>query len=159
MHIILKRYRGSREISVRKGQGWKLLFNVCELYGFGRRCMRNNHDTATWAQRYLGKPLSLNTVRKAIWGCIMQGENRASNKNIRFTGPELISVEAHSVERWVLVSASCLGWKWATGWNTNTSIFSGLRLHQGCFPSVRYYTRWASKNTHAAIKQQRFPGS
>lgn len=54
-HNIVKRFRGSGEISVRKGQ-WKPLLNVCDLWALRLHCMRNHHVTmlniVTWAQEY-----------------------------------------------------------------------------------------------------------
>ena len=61
VHNILKRFRESGEISVRKGQGRKPLLNAHDHQAPRRYCLRNYHATminlATWAQEYFGKSL------------------------------------------------------------------------------------------------------
>ena len=73
VHNIVKRFRESGEISVRKGQGRKPLLNARDHRALRRYCLRNRHatmmDIATWAQEYFGKSLSLNTVRRCIKKC------------------------------------------------------------------------------------------
>ena len=69
----MKRFRESGEISVRKGQGWKLLLNSRDHRTLRRYCLKNCHatmmDIATWAWEYFGKSLSLNIVRRCIKKC------------------------------------------------------------------------------------------
>ena len=63
VHIIVKRFRESGEISVRKVQGWKPLLNACDHRALRRYCLRNHHatmmDIATWAQEYFGMQLEI----------------------------------------------------------------------------------------------------
>lgn len=67
---IVKRFKETGEISVRKGQGRKPLLNVRELRALWRYCIRNRHSTVmditTWARDYFKKTLSVNTVRRCI---------------------------------------------------------------------------------------------
>ena len=73
VHNIVKRFRESGEISVRKGQGRKPLLNARDHRALRRYCLRNRHatmmDIATWAREYFGKSLSLNTVHRCIKKC------------------------------------------------------------------------------------------
>lgn len=73
VHNIIKRYRESGEIIVRKGQGRKPILNARALRIFRRHCVTHRNSTitdiATWAREFFGKPLSLNTVRRCIQKC------------------------------------------------------------------------------------------
>ncbi len=71
MHNIIKRFKESGGISVRKGQGRKPKLNNRDLRSLRRRhCIKNRHssisDITTWAQDYFGKPLSSTTIRRYI---------------------------------------------------------------------------------------------
>ena len=65
---IVKSFKKSLEILVRKGQGWKPLLNARD-----HRALRRYHatmmDITTWAWEYFGKSLSLNTVRRCMKKC------------------------------------------------------------------------------------------
>ncbi len=69
IHNIVKRFRGSSEISVCVGQGRKPQVNVHDLW----HCIRNGHavvlNIATCVEEYFGKLLSLNTVCRCINKC------------------------------------------------------------------------------------------
>ncbi len=62
VHNIIKRFKESGGISVRKGQGRKPKLNNRDLRSLRRHCIKNRHssisDITTWAQDYFGKPLS-----------------------------------------------------------------------------------------------------
>ena len=102
VHNIVKRYRESGEISVRKGQGWKPRLNVYDHPALDRRyCLRNHQaimmDIATWAREYLGKSLSLNTVHLFIKKCNLKlycAKRRhlliLRRNAAEFSGPEVI---------------------------------------------------------------------
>ncbi len=70
VHNIIKRFKESGEISVRKGQGRKPKLNNRDLRSLRRHCIKNPHssisDITTWAQDYFGKPLSSTTIRSYI---------------------------------------------------------------------------------------------
>ncbi len=66
VHNIIKRFRETGEISVRKGQGRRPLLDAC-----GLRAHRHDSaiDITKWALQYFQKPLSVNTIRRAICRC------------------------------------------------------------------------------------------
>ncbi len=65
--------KDSEEISVRKGQGQRPLLDVCGLQALRRYCSSHRHDSVIditkWAQEYFQKPLSENTIHRAIYRC------------------------------------------------------------------------------------------
>ncbi len=73
VHNIIKRFRETGEVSVRKGQGQRPLLDVCGLRALRRHCITHQHDSVIditkWAQEYFQKPLSVNTIRRAICRC------------------------------------------------------------------------------------------
>ncbi len=58
---------------LRKGQGWRPLLDAHGLRAFRRHCITHRHDSVIditkWAQEYFQKPLSVNTIRRAICRC------------------------------------------------------------------------------------------
>ncbi len=70
VHNIIKRFRESGEISVRKGQGRRPLLDARGLRALRWHCITHRHDSVIeitkWAQEYIQKPLSVNTIRRAI---------------------------------------------------------------------------------------------
>ncbi len=73
VHNIIKRFKESGGISVRKGKGRKPKLNNRDLRSLRRHCIKNRHssisDITTWAQDYFGKPLSSTTIRSYIHKC------------------------------------------------------------------------------------------
>ncbi len=73
VHNMIKRFKESGGISVCKGQGRKPKLNNRDLRSLRRHCIKNRHssisDITTWAQDYLGKPLSSTTIRSYIHKC------------------------------------------------------------------------------------------
>ncbi len=69
----MKRFRETGEISVRKGQGWRPLLDARGLWALRRHCITHWHDSVIditkCAQEYFQKPLSVNTIRRAICRC------------------------------------------------------------------------------------------
>ncbi len=65
--------RETGEISVRKGQGRRALLDAHGLRALRRHCITHRHDSVIditkWAQEYFQKPLSVNTIRRAICRC------------------------------------------------------------------------------------------
>ncbi len=73
VHNIIKIFIETGEISVRKGQDWRPLLNACGLRALRRHCITHRHDSdidiTKWAQEYFQKPLSVNTICRAICRC------------------------------------------------------------------------------------------
>ncbi len=73
VHNIIKIFRETGEISVRKGQGRRPLLVACGLRALRRHCITHRHDSVIditkWAQEYFQKPLSVNTICRAICRC------------------------------------------------------------------------------------------
>ncbi len=72
VHNIIKRFRETGEISVRKGQGWRPLLDAYGLRALRRHSITHRHDSVIditkWAQEYFQKPLSVN-ISRAICRC------------------------------------------------------------------------------------------
>ncbi len=70
---IIKRFRETGEISVRKGQGQRPLLDARGLWALRWHCITHRQDSVIdiikWAQEYFQKPLSVNTIRRAICRC------------------------------------------------------------------------------------------
>uniref|UniRef100_A0A803JIP4 Transposase Tc1-like domain-containing protein n=1 Tax=Xenopus tropicalis TaxID=8364 RepID=A0A803JIP4_XENTR len=73
VHNIIRRFRESGTISVRKGQGRKTILDARDLRALKRHCTTNRNATVKeiteWAQEYFQKPLSVNTIHCAIHLC------------------------------------------------------------------------------------------
>ncbi|KAI4878399.1 hypothetical protein NFI96_006325 [Prochilodus magdalenae] len=73
VHNIIKRFRESGTIAVRKGQGGKTLMDARDLRALKRHCTSNRNATVKekteWAQEYFQKALSVNTIHRAIRRC------------------------------------------------------------------------------------------
>ncbi len=73
VHNIIKSFRETGEISVRKGQGRRPLLDARGLRALRQHCFTHRHDSVIditkWAQEYFQKPLSVNTIRHAICRC------------------------------------------------------------------------------------------
>ncbi len=58
---------------MRKGQGQRPLLDARGLQALRRHCITHRHDSVVditkWAQEYFQKPLSVNTIRRAICRC------------------------------------------------------------------------------------------
>ncbi len=63
VHTLIKRFRETGEISVRKRQGRRPLLEACGLRDLRRHCITHRHDSVIditkWAQEYFQKPLSV----------------------------------------------------------------------------------------------------
>ncbi len=84
VHNIIKRFRETGEMSVRKGQGWRPLLDARGLRALRWHCITHQHDSiidiTKWAQEYFQKPLSVNTIRRAICRCQLK-RYRAKRKS------------------------------------------------------------------------------
>ncbi len=72
-HNIIKRFREIGEISGRTGQGRRPLLDARGLRALRQHCITHRPDSVIditkWAQEYFQKPLSVNTIRRAIYRC------------------------------------------------------------------------------------------
>ncbi len=73
VHNIIKSFRETGQMSVRKGQGRRSLLDALGLRALWRHCITHRHDSVLditkWAQEYFQKPLSVNTIHRAICRC------------------------------------------------------------------------------------------
>ncbi len=73
VHNIIKRFRETGEISVRKGQSRRPLLDACGLRALRRHGITHLHDSVIditkWAQEYFQEPLSVNTICRTICRC------------------------------------------------------------------------------------------
>ncbi len=73
LQCIIKKFRETGELSVRKGQGRRPLLDTRGLQALRQHCITHRHDSlidiTKWAQEYFQKPLSVNTIRRAICRC------------------------------------------------------------------------------------------
>ncbi len=92
MHNIIKRFRETVEISVRKGQGRRTLLDARGLQALRRHCITHRHDSVIditkWAQAYFQKSLSVNTIRCAICRCKLKLCHACKKEAICEHGPE-----------------------------------------------------------------------
>ncbi len=117
VHNIIKRFKESGGISVRKGQGRKPKLNNRDLRSLRRHCIKNRHssisDITTWAQDYFGKPLSSTTIRSYIHKCqlkctVPKGSPMltVSRSAVDFSGLGSIWMDHHTVETCTVVIES-----------------------------------------------------
>ncbi len=73
VHNIIKSFTENSEISVRKAQGRRPFLDARGLRALGRHCITHQHDSVIdipkLAQEYLQKPMSVNTICRAICRC------------------------------------------------------------------------------------------
>ncbi len=71
VHNIIKWFKETGEISVRKGEGRRPLLDARGLRALKQYCITHRHDSVfditKWAQEYLQKTLSVNTIYHAIY--------------------------------------------------------------------------------------------
>ncbi len=73
VHNIIKRFKETGEISVRKEQARRPLLDAHSFRALRQHCINHLHDSiidiTKWAQEYFQKPLSVNTICHAICRC------------------------------------------------------------------------------------------
>ncbi len=73
VHNIIKRFRESGEIFEHMGQGRRRLLDARGLQALRQHCITHRHDfvidITKWAQEYLLKPMSINTIHRSICKC------------------------------------------------------------------------------------------
>ncbi len=129
VHNIIKRFKESGGISVRKGQGRKPKLNNRDLRSLRRHCIKNRpssiSDITTWAQDYFGKPLSSTTICSYIHKCQLK-LYCAKRK------PYVNSVQKH---RRLLWARRHLGWtitQWKRVLWSDESVFQVFFGRNGC---------------------------
>ncbi len=84
MHNIIKSFRETGEISVCKGHVRRPLLDACGLRALRRHSITHRHDSVIditkWAQEYFQKPLSVNSICRAIGRCQLK-LNQAKRKD------------------------------------------------------------------------------
>ncbi len=115
VHNIIKRFKESGGISVRKGQGRKPKLNNRDLRSLRRHYINNRHssisDITTWAQDYFGKPLSSTTIRSYIHKCQLKlycakrkpYVNSVQKRPSTSLGSEASGMDHHTVETCTVV--------------------------------------------------------
>ncbi len=109
VHNIIKRFRETGEISVRKGQGRRPLLDACGLRALRWHCITHWHDSVIditkWAQEYFQKPLSVNTISCAICRCQLKLYH-AKRK------PYVNMVQKRCRVLWAKAHLKCIASKW-----------------------------------------------
>ncbi len=136
VHNIIKRFKESGGISVRKGQGRKPKLNNRDLRSLRRHCIKNRHssisDITTWAQDYFGKPLSSTTIHSYIHKCQLK----------LYCAKRKSYVNSVQKRRRLLWARRHLGWT-ITQWKrilwSDESVFSGIFWEEWtpCAPDQR----------------------
>ncbi|KAI2645509.1 Transposable element Tcb1 transposase [Labeo rohita] len=129
VHNIIKRFKESGGISVRKGQGCKPKLNDRDLRSLRQHCIKNRHssisDITTWAQDYFGKLLSSTTIRSYIQKCQL-------NLYCAKSKPYVNSVQKRCRLLWALRH---LGWtitQWKCVLWSDESVFQVFFGRNGC---------------------------
>ncbi len=109
VHNITKSFRETGEISVRKGQGRRSLLDACGLRALRQHCITHRHDSVIditkWAQEYFQKPLSVNTIHRAICRCQLKLYHAKRKPNVNMVQKRccVLWAKAHlkwSVSKW-----------------------------------------------------------
>ncbi len=126
VHNIIKRFRETGEISVRKGQGRRPLLDACGLRALRRHCITHQHDSVIditkWAQEYFQKPLLVNTIRRAICRMLCHAK-RKPYVNIVQKRRRVLWAKAQL--KWTVLKWKCVPW-------SDESKFDILVGNHGC---------------------------
>ncbi len=149
VHNIIKRFKESGGISVRKGQGRKPKLNNRDLRSLRRHCIKNPHssisDITTWAQDYIGKPLSSTTIRSCIHKCQLK----------LYCAKRKPYVNSVQKRRRLLWARRHLGWtitQWKRVLWSDESVFQVFFGRNGC-----RVLRTKEEKDHPDCYQQYFP--
>ncbi len=114
VHNIIKSFRETGEISVLKGQGRRPLLDACGLRALRRHCITHRRDSVIditkWAQEYFQKPLSVNTIRRAICRCQLKlyHAKRKPYVNMVQKHPRVLWAKAHL--KWTISKCKSVLW-------------------------------------------------
>ncbi len=144
VHNIIKSFRETGEISVRKGQDWRPLLDARGLRALRRHCNTHRHDSVIditkWAQEYFQKPLSVNTICRAICRCQLKLYH-AKREAICKHGPEVPScpvgqgsfkMDCFKVEKCSMVRRVQI---WHSCWKSRTPCPPGRQEEEGDLPA------------------------
>lgn len=128
VHNIIKRFRESGRISVRKGQGRKTILGARDLRALRRHCITYRHasvlEITKWAQEYFQRTLSVNTIHRAIRRCQLKlySSKKKPYLNMIQKRRRLLWAKAHL--KWTVA-------KWKTVLWSDESKFEVLYGNQG----------------------------
>ncbi len=127
VHNIIKRFRETGEISLRMGQGRRPLLDACGLRALRQHCNHHRHDSVIditkWAQEYFQKPLSVNTIRRAICRCQLKRYHAKRKPYVDIVQKRVLWAKAHL--KWT---------KWKKIFYDQTSQTSTFLLEITCPP-------------------------
>ncbi len=129
MHNIIKRFRETGEISVRKGQGRRPLLDVRCLRVLRRRCITHLPDSGIditkWAQEYFQKPPSVNTIHRAICRCQLKLYHAKRKPYVNMVQKRRRVLRAKALLKWTVS-------KWKSVLWSDESKFDILVGNHGC---------------------------
>ncbi len=110
VHNIIKRFRETGVIFVRKRQGRRPLLDARSFWALRQHCITRYHDSVIditkWAQEYFQKPLSVNTISRAICRCLLKALS-CKKQAICEHGPEVSSCPVGSFKMDCLKVEKC----------------------------------------------------
>ncbi len=128
-NLIIKRVRETGKISVRKGQGWRPLLDARGLRALRRYCITHQDysviDITKWAQEYFQKPLSVNTIRRAICRCQLKLYHAKRKPYVNMVQKRCRVLWAKAHLKWTVTKWKSVQW-------SDESKFDILVGNQGC---------------------------
>ncbi len=126
MHNIIKRFRETGEISLRMGQGRRPLLDACGLRALRQHCNHHRHDSVIditkWAQEYFQKPLSVNTIRRAICRCQLKRYHAKRKPYVDMVQKRILWAKAHL--KWTVTK-----WKKKCLWSDESKFYIFVGNH------------------------------
>ncbi len=138
VHNIIKGFRETGEISVRKGQGRRSLLDARGLRAL-RQCITHRHDSiidiTKWAQEYFHKPLSVNTIRRSICRCQLKLYHAKRKPYVNMVQKRLscpvgqgsFKMDCFKVEKCSMVRRVQI---WHSCWKSQDAVSSGLKRRE-----------------------------
>ncbi len=106
VHNIIKSFRETGKISVRKGQGWRPLLDARALQALRWHCITHRHDSVIdiikWAQEYFQKPLSVNTIHHTICICQLKLFHAKRKPYVNIVQKRLVVLWVKAHLKWIL---------------------------------------------------------
>ncbi len=149
MHNIIKRFRETGEISVRKGQGRKPLLDACGLRALRQHFITHRRDCVTditkWAQEYFQKPLLVNTICHAICKCQLKLYHAKRKPYVNMVQKRRRVLWAKAHLNGLFQSGKVFLWSdkskiWHSCWKSTDAMSSGLKRRKTfqCVISVQF---------------------
>ncbi len=114
---------------MRKGQGRRPLLDARGLQALRRHCITHRHDSVIdftkWAQEYFQKPLSVNTMRRAICRCQLKLYHAKRNSYVNMVQKRRLVLWAKAHLKWTVS-------KWKSVLWSDESKFDILVGNHGC---------------------------